>query len=88
MAATCAIIGAGLGGVALLASMALRGYRVRLHDVNDARLAAIRARGGIDVEGLFEGFARAELSARAHSLSLGEGEGRGEGSVAFTNHPG
>lgn len=61
MPATCAIIGAGLGGCALLASMALRGYRVRLHDVDDARLAAIRERGGIEVDGLFEGFARAEL---------------------------
>src|SRR6185503_15862166 len=58
---TVAIIGAGLGGCALLAAMALRGYTVRLHDRDDARLAAIRARGGIDVEGLFKGFARAEL---------------------------
>ena len=41
--------------------MALKGYAVRLHDVNDARLAAIRDRGGIDVDGLFKGFARAEL---------------------------
>ena len=58
---TGAIIGAGLGGCALLASMALKGYTMRLHDLNDARLTAIRERGGIDVEGLFSGFARAEL---------------------------
>jgi opine dehydrogenase len=58
---TCAVIGAGLGGAALLASMALQGYRMRLHDLNDARLEAIRKRGGIDVTGLFTGFARAEL---------------------------
>jgi len=58
---TCAIIGAGLGGCALLANMALKGYRVRLHDLDDARLTAIRERGGIEVEGLFTGFAAAEL---------------------------
>jgi opine dehydrogenase len=58
---TCTIIGAGLGGCALLANFALKGYRVRLHDLDDARLTAIRERGGIDVEGLFTGFAAAEL---------------------------
>jgi opine dehydrogenase len=59
---TCALIGAGLGGGALLASMALKGYTMRLHDLDEARLTAIRERGGIDVEGLFTGFARAELA--------------------------
>ena len=59
--ATCAVIGAGLGGCALVASMALSGYRMRLHDLNESRLAEIRDRGGIDVEGLFTGFARAEI---------------------------
>jgi opine dehydrogenase len=58
---TCAIIGAGLGGCALLAAMAVKGYTVRLHDLDDSRLRAIRERGGIDVDGLFTGFARAEL---------------------------
>src|SRR5712692_3144433 len=55
--ATCAVIGAGLGGVALVANMALRGYRMRLHDVNGARLTALRERGGLDVEGTVQGFA-------------------------------
>ena len=57
----CAVIGAGLGGTALVAAMALSGYRMRLHDLNDARLVEIRERGGIDVDGLYTGFARAEL---------------------------
>ena len=35
---TCAVIGAGLGGCALVASMALAGYRMRLHDLDDGRL--------------------------------------------------
>ncbi len=59
--ATCAVIGAGLGGCALIANMALKGYRMRLHDLNDARLTDIRDRGGIEVEGLFQGFAAVEL---------------------------
>lgn len=58
--ATCAVIGAGLGGCALVASMALKGYRMRLHDLDDSRLTAIRDRGGIEVTGLFEGFAAVE----------------------------
>jgi len=57
----CAVIGAGLGGTALVAAMGLSGYRMRLHDLNDARLVEIRKHGGIDVEGLYTGFARAEL---------------------------
>jgi opine dehydrogenase len=47
---TVAIIGAGIGGVYLLADIGLSGHKVRLHDVDDAPLAAIRARGGIEVE--------------------------------------
>ena len=57
---TCAVIGAGLGGCALVASMALRGYRMRLHDLDAGRLVAIRDRGGIEVTGLFQGFAAVE----------------------------
>jgi opine dehydrogenase len=58
--ATCAVIGAGLGGCALVGAMALQGYRMRLHDREDARLREIRERGGIEVEGLFRGFAAVE----------------------------
>jgi len=44
--ARCAVIGAGLGGCALIAGMALQGSRMRLHDLNDARFQDIRERGG------------------------------------------
>jgi len=54
---TCTIIGAGLGGVALVANMGVQGYRMRLHDKNGARLAALSKRGGVDVEGTVQGFA-------------------------------
>ncbi len=48
---TVAIIGAGIGGVYLVAELGLAGHRLRLHDLDDTRLAEIRARGGVDVEG-------------------------------------
>jgi opine dehydrogenase len=57
---TCTVIGAGLGGVALVANMGLLGYRMRLHDINGARLAALAQRGGVDVEGSVQGFAPLE----------------------------
>ena len=60
--ATVAVIGAGLGGCALVAGMGLSGYRMRLHDLDDARLKDIRDRGGIAVDGLFEGFATVEMA--------------------------
>jgi opine dehydrogenase len=56
--ATVAIIGAGIGGIYLVAELGLAGHRLRLHDLDDTRLADIRARGGIDVEP--DGFAAVE----------------------------
>lgn len=47
---TVAIIGAGIGGVYLVAELGLAGHRLRLHDLDDSRLAVIRAHGGVDVE--------------------------------------
>ena len=48
--ATVAIIGGGGGGVYLAAELGTLGCRLRLTDLDDARLAEIRARGGLDVE--------------------------------------
>ena len=48
---TVAIIGAGIGGIYLAAELGVAGFKLRLHDIDDARLADIRAFGGIDVEG-------------------------------------
>ena len=60
MSATVAIIGAGIGGVYLVAELGIAGHRLRLHDIDDTRLAEIRARGGVDVEGEPSGFAEVE----------------------------
>jgi opine dehydrogenase len=57
---TVAIIGAGIGGIYLAAGLGIGGFKLRLHDLDDARLADIRAFGGIDVEGEKGGFAAVE----------------------------
>lgn len=57
---TVAIIGAGIGGIYLAAELGLLGCKLRLHDLDDSRLAEIRARGGIDVDGPNGGFAAIE----------------------------
>jgi opine dehydrogenase len=57
---TVAIIGAGIGGVYLAAELGMLGCKLRLHDLDDSRLADIRARGGIDVDGPTGGFAAIE----------------------------
>src|SRR5215471_2387820 len=50
-AETVTIIGAGIGGVYLLAELGIAGFKLRLHDIDDSRLSEIRAHGGVDVEG-------------------------------------
>src|SRR5437763_2929997 len=57
---TVAIIGAGIGGVYLAAELGMLGCKLRLHDLDDSRLADIRTRGGIDVDGPNGGFAAIE----------------------------
>jgi opine dehydrogenase len=59
---TVAIIGAGIGGIYLAAELGIAGFKPRLHDIDDARLADVRAFGGIDVEGERGGFAAVELA--------------------------
>jgi opine dehydrogenase len=47
---TVTIVGAGIGGIYLAAQLGTLGAKVRLTDLDDTRLTAIRARGGLDVE--------------------------------------
>jgi opine dehydrogenase len=57
---TVAIIGAGVGGLYLVAELGIAGFKLRLHDIDNSRLSEIRARGGVDVEGEGGGFAAVE----------------------------
>ena len=69
---TVAIIGAGIGGVYLAAELGIAGFKLRLHDIDDARLADIRAFGGIEVEGgKGGGFAAVESATSASRLLIG-----------------
>ncbi|HAI22175.1 MAG TPA: NADP transhydrogenase subunit alpha [Clostridiales bacterium UBA8153] len=63
-----AVLGAGNGGQALAGYLAWRGFPVRLYNRSAARLEAIRERGGVKLEGRFEGFGRFE----AVTSDLGE----------------
>ena len=54
---TVTIIGAGIGGLYLIAELGVAGFKLRLHDIDDSRLSEIRARGGVDVKGERGGFA-------------------------------
>jgi 2-polyprenyl-6-methoxyphenol hydroxylase-like FAD-dependent oxidoreductase len=56
-ATTVAIIGASIGGVYLAAHLGLTGFKLRLHERDDTRLADIREIGGLAVEGPGGGFA-------------------------------
>src|SRR5262252_7253651 len=57
---TVAVIGAGIGGLYLVAELGIAGFKLRLHDIDESRLSEIRARGGVDVEGERGGFAAVE----------------------------
>ena len=57
---TVTIIGAGIGGLYLVAELGIAGFKLRLHDINGSRLSEIQARGGVDVEGERGGFAAVE----------------------------
>jgi opine dehydrogenase len=53
---TIAVLGAGHGGCAAAADLTRRGFEVRLQARSEERLAPLRARGGLEVEGIHEGF--------------------------------
>jgi opine dehydrogenase len=59
---TVAIIGAGMGGHYLVAMMGLAGCKVRLHDIDDTKLADLRKAGGMQVDGPQGGFAALEAA--------------------------
>ena len=54
------IIGMGIGGFYCAGLLGVAGYTIRIHDIDDSKLAEIREHGGIDVEGDGGGFAAVE----------------------------
>jgi len=69
-ALTVAIIGAGIGGVYLVAELGIAGFKLRLHDIDESRLREIRERGGVDVEGERGGFAKVEQATTDRELAV------------------
>lgn len=58
---TVAVLGAGNGGCALSADLALRGFEVRLFNRSPGRLDPIREAGGITASGVVEGFGKPRI---------------------------
>ncbi len=55
------VLGAGHGGMAMAAHLALLGCKVNLFNRTEARIEPVRERGGIDVTGEVQGFASLNL---------------------------
>ncbi len=51
-----AVLGAGNGGQAMAAYLALQGYKVNLFNRSEARIEAVKEAGGINLSGVFSGF--------------------------------
>jgi len=69
--AIVAIIGAGNGGQAAAAELGLKGFPVRLCDVNSATIAGIADRGGVEASGVLTGFAPVELATTDPAGAVG-----------------
>ena len=61
-----AIIGAGNGGQALAGYFSLSGHKIRLYDIDEAKIVYLRKRGYIDLYGLIQG--RAYISCITNSI--------------------
>ena len=59
---TWAVIGGGNGGQSLSGHLALMGFAVRLYDIFPQTIEAIRSAGGIQVDGVVNGFGKIELA--------------------------
>lgn len=52
---TIAVIGAGIGGLYAIAYLGAAGHMMRLHDIDEAKLADVKAAGQIEIEGIGSG---------------------------------
>ncbi|MCX7044286.1 MAG: NAD/NADP octopine/nopaline dehydrogenase family protein [Candidatus Sumerlaeota bacterium] len=65
------VLGAGHGGMAMAAHLAIIGYQVNLFNRTEEHLIPIRARGGIEVTGEVEGFAALNLVSSDAAEAVG-----------------
>jgi opine dehydrogenase len=61
---TFAVLGAGHGGLAMAGHLALMGFPTRLWNRSPERIEQVVDRGGIDIEGVIEGFGELELATK------------------------
>jgi opine dehydrogenase len=59
---TFAVLGAGHGGLAMAGHLSIMGFRTRLWNRSSERIESVVDRGGIEVEGVVEGFGKIELA--------------------------
>jgi len=67
---TFAVLGAGHGGLAMAGHLALMGFPTRLWNRTPERVEHVVDRGGIDVEGVIEGFGNLELATNDVKLAI------------------
>jgi len=61
-APTFAVLGAGHGGLAMAGHLALMGFRTSLWNRSTERVDHVNDRGGVDLEGVVEGFGRVDVA--------------------------
>ncbi|NLJ83534.1 MAG: NAD(P)-binding domain-containing protein [Halanaerobiaceae bacterium] len=69
-----AVLGAGNGGQAMAAYLALKGAQVNLYNRSQDRCVAIRKLGGINLSGLCKGFGRLNLVTSRVELAIRDAE--------------
>lgn len=53
-----AVVGAGNGGQAISGYLATQGYEVSLYDIDEKRIAELKQKGGVNLEGRLRGFGK------------------------------
>jgi opine dehydrogenase len=69
-----AVIGGGNGGQSLAGHLALMGFSVKLYDIIDETVLAIEQQGGIELQGVVEGFGKLELATTRISDAIADAE--------------
>ncbi len=65
-----AILGAGNGGQSVAGHLGLLGFNVRIYDIVESTINAIQAQGGIELDGVVNGFGKVELATTSIQEAL------------------